>query len=162
MLYFCFIPRPPLLLRDEKEKEPPNNHITANERAAKALRNETKHCSSPLFSSGPEWISASFKGGRERAPCRDVCIHRSNIKGRGGGQIKYTRSAGVCSSVGRRRWSDDGLRFIYASGLSRRFPAKRYGAASSQFVFLTYDADNTYKEKFDGEELQYLSQRDRG
>lgn len=39
---------------------------------------------------------------------------------------------------------------------------KRYGEASSQFVFLTYDADNTYKEKFDGEELQYLSQRDRG
>lgn len=86
------------------------------------------------------------------------------LKGEGGGgtnQIHKKRRS-LQQSVGRRRWSDDGLRFIYASGLSRRFPAKRYGAASSQFVFLTYDADNTYKEKFDGEELQYLSQRDRG
>lgn len=83
------------------------------------------------------------------------------LKGEAGGDKSNTQEAQeLAAECGR--WSDDGLRFIYASGLSRRFPAKRYGAASSQFVFLTYDADNTYKEKFDGEELQYLSQRDRG
>lgn len=43
----------------------------------------------------------------------------------------------------RQRSPDDESEFIYAAGSIAGLEGKKYGEASSQFVFLTYDADNT-------------------
>lgn len=56
--------------------------------------------------------------------------------------------------------SNDEQESIYASVSITPSEWRGMEGASSQFVFLTYDADNTLKEKLDEEELHHFSQRD--
>lgn len=65
----------------------------------------------------------------------------------------------VIAAEGRRSPNDE-QESIYASVSITALEWRGMEGASSQFVLLTYDADNTLKGKLDEEELHHFSQRD--
>lgn len=85
--------------------------------------------------------------GRGGEACKDNHIHRLIIgtRQKKNNPCKYITSTKSSGNVERQRSSDDGfvLDEVYLCfRLNRGFRVRRYGEASSQFFFLTYDADN--------------------